>query len=779
MPSLSIIVDAIQQRIKADTLSSLVTGLDWSPTYFSNTWVDPITNTCMLMPAPLLAAWATSNTGIFAKLGMSDITFDDSSNWSSYVYDAAPVYYYKLQNTSGAGGQTNISQPMNQPMCVEYWQPDGSNSKYEILSCGWSATGDGSAGVSLRFYADGTSEVWKSGVIVGSGYSVAGNSQAYFAPQNGQTGQTATASQAPAGVFVKVLLIPFRDRELLVYSSAGGGFSHIFLDLPDSTAGNTITDAAPFWFSTFTGPQAVIRISQIKFQSSGYRYGSTSAWRSAPPAGTPNYLVFQSLTSGGSVSVTEDTTYNPYGVPYPLSIAVSLSGSGAKTPFVYGARVWYGPTPANTVGSEVDVIDYTRSLDLEVSDSISGVHATMVLSSPQALADAGVPAIKTQCHRPINIFSSGGKILTGVGEPPHVTDSNGFDGDGYDLNVDVEIQIRDYSKLAEEYIFMDPIPLDGLSLLDAYTALAQTMGFIANVSPSASAFTLGDAGSCSGGEFNVCVQVGDKGLEWLDRLHQTYAGNWAHFVDGDGNFCLIDPADMPSVPTLTLYRSIADAVSAGGLEPDEAYKYVYRSLKWQTLAPEANDVWVTGEDPRTGRPIVAHYLDADSANPTIGPSDRHANWLGFARKYAWIDPTLTTIDLVTQVLNILAPKVTQPRTICEFECDYLDGLSKGALIKLDKAMGFARGTDGETGTAVIVRLKTFSGSFQQVGDELARWAPCRYVAESTPNVEPLGVHGTSLNSILRSWALKAVSKQIVWDDGQIMAKRPILNMVGP
>lgn len=698
-------------------------------------------------------------------------------------------------NTSGLRGKTTSTLPTNQPMVVEWFGQPTTVSPYAILECGWSSSGDGSTGVSLRFYADGRAEVWKAGLIL-STYSIGGNRPDYFNPFHPATTQFGGGStpQAPRTGYIQTVLIPFRDRELLVVSSLGGGFSHIFQDLNENEGGLTITDNAPFWFYVPAPNQANLRFAVLKYAATGTIFGIPSTWRNAPPLNLTQdpvhgvdaqIEVFQAKTVAGTLTPNVMNPGNPptTNTPplLPVQIRLVLDGGPDVTPFAYGARAHFdaqqGSTVAPTSGP-VDLLPFTTGFDLDVSDTVGGTRASLSLMQPSAIESAGGAGIAWQCHRSLQVADEVGLILDGICEPTHWTDSFGYDDEGYDRNQDLVLEARDPWKLAEEMVFSDPVPLDGLTLADAYRLVASMIGLPSvYVSPAASGFILSDAGSVSGGNWNIMIDVGDKGSYWLDRLHQTYAATWFHgfrpnrvHPSDPPVLCLIDPADtdadygLPVTPSVTLYRKVEEAT---------VLSTVYRSLKRQVLEPETNDIWVIGCDPRSRKPIVVHLQTTDmatDADPSVPPESRSRNWLGFLRKYGWVDPTLTSDAACQHVATILAGRLPFAREIVEFECEFQPGIWRGDLVSLDR---------GE-GDPLQVRIKAFRGSFEHVGtfgdatspDGL--WRPFRYIGELTPHVSPLDVTGSNVRTIGLNWNLcKAVSKQRLFAGGDQVSRRPI------
>lgn len=340
--------------------------------------------------------------------------------------------------------------------------------------------------------------------------------------------------------------------------------------------------------------------------------------------------------------------------------------------------------------------------------------------------------------------------------------------------------VRDEWKLLENYRFSDPIPLGSYSLAAAYALVATAGGLPLSriyCSPSCASFVLDAApATASGNGMGPTIDVGDTAAEWLDRLHQTYAGTFFHGFRPNGAsapvLSLIDPADtsgsgLPSTPSLTLYADYAAAVAAG-----KSWQQVMRSYQTQVLEPESNDVWVMGADARTQKPIVAHLADLASQAVGTAPSSRPANWLGAIRKYGWVDPSISTIAMAQACAQLLYNRLDPARTLVEFECEYLPGIWRGDILELIP----------QSGTPVHVRVKTFRGGFEYVAAAAgsnAVWRPCTYVCEVVQSglAAPLDVDATSLAMIAQLWhQVRALSKRRIFDDGDIIGRRPVLNL---
>ena len=783
------LIDTPQQRIKTvdtqtfESVSTLCGAEDWDIAASTNAYLDGVSGTVMTTPGPKTSGWIGSNSGITAKLARTDFTLDDSSNWidNLLVTGDGPFYNYQLANTGvGLGGLSNSTFPANQAMFLEWFSDNTNPNPNGVIQCGYNSSVSGASGVELRFYDDGKFDVGKDGNLLAS-YSISGKSAKY-----GQTDQVLTGQSGPD--YVGVMIIPFREREILVLSTQGGGAVHVFQDIPEGTPNPVITAATNFWFfvpggATSGPPDGTtpnVRVSVLQFASSATLVGKRTFWRydptGAPPGGFQTWLSADLSfgTPTATVAVNDGVNpANPYanntnGVRLVLSLGGSTYGGYASSPYIFGSRGYTETQTADTAGDSVDISAFFQTgLEIDVSDSISGTSGHASLVYPDGVEDAGVPAIDTQTNRPIQFVDETGQILDGTFNAPKKIYSTVFgDGENPETKVIEVVQgeIKDRWKTADSFMFTEPIPLGGMALDDAYALLCSVAGLDSNISASFHSFLLPDAGNPTiSSEFNVLVKPGDKLSEWLDRLHKTYAGTAFHGISGldygagtpAGTFNLIDPADMPTDPYVVLYDGYASALAGGVLDPGPINWF--RNFDMQQIEAEANDVYVVGYDFRNKRPILYRVADFASMTPTTLPVFRPDNWLGEPRKYSWIDASLTSMDACTYVGNLLAQRLTQQRQLIEFECEYQPGLVRGQMVQL---VGTRVGT-------VTARIRSMHISVDHVSAELGFdvWRPVRYVAQIGNDVSALHAYGTKLHSIADEFKLRARSKnQFITDE---------------
>ena len=816
-----ILVDTVQQRLASDGLSTLVGAQDWDPAWcFANyTLIDGITGTVLLLPAILdQGGWLSSNTGIYAKIPPTDFTFSPSSsdpNWQTVVNNADGSQWIQYNdNTGGAGGMTTYNVAANQAMIAQFYNPKTTANASPLASFGWGSSGDYTTGLSLLLYSDMSADVWQEGVQIGK-FTSSG--------QNAEYGQT--DGQIPAQAqdqYVWFMMIPCRERELLVLTSNGGGFSVILPNIPEGNPGGIpITPSAPVWFSAFAGVDTTWQIALCQYVSSGYAIGKQSFWRYDPgasPTGGFQGQIYADQTNGTVVGyfggaapgnpcgdgLNPLTAYanNTNGVRLALTLTGSTISSGpyspTTTPFLYAARGYTIPQLAKTVGpNPLDVTEFTLDCSLEMADSVSGQRGNLTLRDPLAIIAAGVALdgtnhpgalIQAISERPFQIYDDDGvQIFEGWNEAPKYVKGTFIDGNpssgtygqaiwGTDTNPAerVEFQLRDLWAQLENFIFKDQYPLDGLTLLQAMTLITDQAGVTDsldmggfgntwNMSADIGSYQIPAAGNVTDSDFNSLIESGDKASDKLDELFKKYAGNAFFALVPMNGYCiptLLSEADLPSSPALTLYDSGATAIAQGVVSP--TYLNLFRSVDVQMLKPEANDIYVQGKDYRLQRPILSHQFDSTSANPITPPGSRLPPWRGQRISYCWNDPDLSTQAACNYALGLLYARLTIARSCIEIDADFNSSVPRGDILQLyfKTGAGIIDAASGALTNPVLCRVKTISARFVYTANDGRghKWRPSKYVLQAGTDASILNSQHTNLAGIWLEWGLKTLSK---------------------
>lgn len=776
---LSLVLDTAQDRLRTDRLGTLVSGNDWGTRFRQNAYVDPVTRTAMLMPAPRSESWNSSGSGDNARYQVSDYVLT-SSKWVNDPILFASDYWIKGKDASGNPGEavkTVATQPRNGGMYLAWYAANASQQDWVQMECGWGADPSNSAShpVSLRVYASGKAEVWRYGVYQGD-INISGNA----------------TPQQTANTFTDLIITPYRRREVLLLSNRGGGGSILFEDIEDGEDPEVIP-ALPFWWYVPTG-LAKVQCAPLRFATSGYVTGIKSYFREAPQSGAVETSLVSYDANGGTVEAylvepeSPGSAFVPDGSVTVARARLDLAGDGTHTPNVYGCHLAYEGEVVSTPDAATVMDDWAVRLTLDVSDSPSDNRLTAELKNPQEIIDAGVANFLTTSNRPFELRMVPTPEEAEEGEEPKLfftgrTEPIRYREASDDTGRRVVLEARDHWKAFEHYVFSDSVPLDGMNIIDAFRFLLGAAGFSEeHLDLEDVDFDLPSTGNPSRGDWNVLVQVGDSLADWLTRLHEDYMGTWfmGWVPKAEGfRFVLKSPEGLSSEPVYTLYCSYEEALLAlggGGSEgeeegptPEEDLRsrlpqLIYREYSDEVLEPEANDVWVTGFDPHTKRPIQAHKADYESQDPTTPVHLRPENWLGEVRKYGLFDSTITSQEALERAASILYDRLTTYRIVAEFTSEFLvkeDGMPvwRGDVVRLDGLGDY--------------RIKSFSAQFvrePKTGDMV--WRPTRYVAEQllTPNQSLSQLAGDSLQAVIDSHKLKAITKSLFMPRSEDLVK---------
>jgi len=695
----------------------------------SGTWIDPVTKTLWLLPYCLTDTWHTSSSGNYSRLTLSDFGLTAGvGGWQTKA--DKPAGATRLYNVTGSSVsvKTSSTYGKNRGFFLSFFAFNIGNDNADVyIECGWSNTGAGNAGVSLRFYAGGKVDVYKNGTYLKT-YKI------------GIQGGQQTANK-----YVDVILLPQRRRELLVYSITGGdGFVHVFDDIAEDASSPTIVANESFWFWIPSGKTVDVEIAPLKFPTTGYAISdetalmtppetgaAVEAWVNVAPAasvtnakvvGDPAYAGTTSV-SAVSVVTTGGSTFTPNGTAYQCCLKTTLTGDGSYTPFVYGAHYAWKALYADTNASEAfDLSQYIQgNWTLDVPDDPGGVSFKFTLMQPDTLEGSDVHLLKTLDNRPVQVKLGSLVILDGVLMPPKWMDA--VDDDARRL----QCEVKDRTYQMRKMQIRERVPIDGFNLsktADATTNNKSLVQFLfAQVGIPYTAMDLDNITyqidtvppkEC--GTWNSLIDIGAQPYDEMTRAVDSYAAGylWGIKPTSSGPKAFFkDPDLLSTTPDLTLYRTQEDAVTAGVPKTQ-----CYDDYDEQPLEIEANEVRVTGYDPRTGKIIQAFKRDSASVAVTTAPSSRPDNWVGEYRVYGYVDPRLTTIAAISRVVEFTYPRVSIRYYIGEFYADFLlksDGTPvwRGDYIRLnggkDLRISAFRAEGYTENDTLVVRRATYTG----------------------------------------------------------------------
>jgi hypothetical protein len=451
------------------------------------------------------------------------------------------------------------------------------------------------------------------------------------------------------------------------------------------------------------------------------------SWPNPAWIGTQNYQVHGHQAYVGTQTISAaardwaGSAFSADGTNIEARLRMTLTTSNAGyTPTGYGAQLAYAGTFADTDGSEeFEATDYFTRAVLSVPDDPTGVAWDLEIKEPDILA-ADVPNIQRATNTPI-LFEFGGVTLTdGIINTPDWSLA------ALDEASRVALDASDTFKLAESYRFAEPIPLDALPLENVITFFAAHCGIEASdITVSSTALDLARNTVGDTNQWSIQVEPGDSAGEWIQRIHDDYAGTWLYGIrpkSGGGiEFFSTDPADLGTTALITLYPSDALAVSVGSFTALQIPKHVYINLGLETLEPEATEVRVTGVDLRTKRLLQAFKVDTAAEDATTAPASRPPNWVGCKRRYGLPLDEATTQAVVNQVCLLMFNRLSPTRELAEFETKTLlvDPADDRPLWRGDNVRLYGQG---------IYRIISFGAEFI-IQDGTNYIVRCVYVAE--------------------------------------------------
>lgn len=672
--SLQLIFDSAQSRIKVNRNVVLAQGSwpgrnndrvsGWS-TLSTNCYRDPVCFVGMLHAYQLQTAWFTTTTGNYARMRLSDFTHTAAS-WYELEQNISGDYWFN-HKTGHEAIITTATWTKNRAWMVGLFGYNSGNDVFEQCRFGHSNTAGDTAGLHYRYFSDGTIQVWKNSAIVGEG-SIAG------------TGPRAVQ----AGERVYIYVIPFRKRELLIFSDHGAGFTCILPDVDEDDPDPAITPATKFWIDTPAG-RSQVQVHVLSYPTTGTLISRQLGFGKAPATGatlgTPEVFHDRQYSSAAGsepapvVTVVETdgtTAFVANGVRKDCMVKFAITGDGTGTPFIYGGLAGYGYEAADTDGSEeIDITEHVEMVRLDVPEDPSGISIAFMLRRSAGIGQQEL--IERMGNRPIKLLYAGNCLFNGRTFPPETDEGIS------DEATHVEFEASAWKGL-EQYRFPDVVPLDGRLLEQGLDFFLTHARLNRHADSSDLDLTLPQAYGEAAGNWNLATDVGDTSAWWMDRLVDDFAPHCRTTLrplafDVPPEWWIKDPIDIDAQDVrATIYGTIQEAIDEGGFTGGtEASRHVWKKYRERPIEAESNSVRVTGWDPRERRPIQSLKEDDASLTVDTPPSARPENWLGEPRLYGLVDTAITTQALCDEVTERLYQRLTPLRRMAEIEADMQSG----------------------------------------------------------------------------------------------------------
>jgi hypothetical protein len=721
---LSLLVDTVEPRIKQDRLILLRTGENWDLNTLSNIYVEPETQTAMLLPLPMSATWQTSCTGHYKRLRKEDCSFTTASKWANHDLKFTGDTYLHCNAPANEIVQTLESYSHSQAMFISLFGFSDGNSSRELLECGWgtySATAS-ARDLSLRIWSNGNVEVWRGATRLEKGMKISNGKKNKQTPANTSTPGAPTSQVANDRL--DICMIPFKRRELLLASNFGSD-SITFDELDELVKTNAITRAGTFWFRVPSGT-AQVQIAPLRYATSGYFLSNSYQWHEAPAVdavlSSRSFYQPGFSPSSGVVSLVETdgtTPFVPNGIKNTVKMKVALTGDGTRTHFYSASVTTFPPITANTADDSTDITAYALSASLSVGESPSDTKLSMVLKSPAALATAGMTKADTISNRPFEAKIGTIKIFSGRTNTPkknlRISDEA----------TQLTLECQDRWKALEKYIIRFAHPLDDLDLVDAMKYLVGLPGYSASdIDIEAFDFKIEAVGDSSKEDFTAMMQVGDTAAKWLLDLQSGYIADsvmgWVPTATGPKFKCYSIDTLNALTPVKQLYIS---RFEANALDPDEIYKVLIRSFNEELFEVEANEVSIAWMDKKTGKNNRLFAADYDSQDPETVVDSRPDNWLGEPRLFGMMQNDLIKSEAdAAWCVKRWFKLLTNQQRFAEWDCEFLLKADGSPVWKGDVVSIISNGYP-----AGLYRITTIKADFK-LEDTSRIWRPTHYTA---------------------------------------------------
>jgi hypothetical protein len=717
-----VLIDVPEPRPVKGRLAVGADGSTWDfkpGTTVSNVWIDPCTSTAMLAPLPVTSAWPTTFSGNYARLAYADFTGTDITKWEGFaVSKNASDTAVRMKETTTNKIETTASYSRNTPFWFRYYRnqvQDSSDDPFLVVQYNDGAGGSApdNFSVQIKFRSNGSISVFKNGTLEAT-YDRSGS--------NFSSARAYTSIFNPAKKWVNVMIIPFRTRELLIWTDNGTCCVHTFegLSYPNDPAANPIVPAGKLSFVVPTGKLA-LQVARCYFETSGYIMGATKTFRFAPTSGewtTPSTQVYSDNFGTGGSNPTLTTTVvdatSPFatfagnGTKTDVRIKVAWSGSsGGCNAGVYCADAWVDQTASSTYDGTIDITTAVQTMSLSTGED--GRTTLDMTCRVRPMIDLAVPKISQTGDRPIAIQISSPKtgalwvdLFRGTLGPPEIIYEPS--SDAY-TNGTFKFQGVDRFGDFDVTMFPEAVPNDNNTIAQFFDKVFPVAGYSTTTylsSNYSSTFTVPFSADISRGNYAMVPKRGDYVGGYINAFRDEYFATWylgwrptsATSPTGGYKFQVSDPASVGTTSCMTLYQRMEDADAWGGYPYYLASTKTIRGLRRYYESPEANQVTVVGQDPKTNKLLVKTNIDTASQTPGTAPASRPDNWRGRPIQYILTNENLTTQSAVDSAASLLYNRLGTGRYLVEWESDLLTYYSPAPTKALLRPSATATVTNG-------------------------------------------------------------------------------------
>lgn len=657
-----------------------------------------------LLPAVLSPLWETeiSDSGPYARSPLAEYSIVEGT-WEEYPRLHAKDWVIVNKSATGVL-KSKKPLPANRGLTVFFRAFGPALNQKTVLSIKFGYNDD-SRVFNLNIDADGKGYLSKGSDSFGTLKRLA---EGYLVP-NRWTSMTAD--------WHKVFILPHGRNRILITSSSGGSFMWQDPSIKREGTGEEIPPLVPTAFFHVTAHQKVAHqvrpIAYVGTPSGADErrvvYGTVAPYDPAlySTARTPNaanqvknleWDRFSKVILPEHATVTFTTNALTTMARHSVKPTFRLARPDLAeehiyhTPFVYRGEVSEGPVrqeaPDQSLDPMIDLIEFNHNQDEKVmtgSVKFKNAHNHGQFKN--------VFNIPFEWREGANTWIEG--VLT---KPTHSVKGN---------QQFVEFDLQDKMRWLENTFVADLNRLDGMAIDDAVKALCKAIG----MNPDGSEWDIDEVPSFIDRKTGIkkktiklskghaddeptnLTDVVKTVADWLEYIVTTYTSaavhpfRWVygfrpyptenpitHTITWDYKFFFKDPGRFSTTPVKVFWPTTALAIlpvlqGGGGATLESAYRSVHQNLQSYLIEPEMNALQVVGMD-EMQKPIIVPVQDKRSIDATLAYDDQPANWLGEKRYVAYLDSSLNTKELCTQVAGKLFQRGKKTRQRITFNAQW-------------------------------------------------------------------------------------------------------------
>lgn len=688
--AIQLLVDQAQQRIEHDRQATLLDGTSWrtdrNANFQKNTWIDPVTRSCILLPNVMESAFDTTFSGRFARFRKADYSLVSPTKWvEAEGGRGTGDWWLESLGVQPEWVVTSSKWKANQGFYLSWFSYNANISKSSAIFAGWFHDANANDPILVfHFLTGGYVDVFYKGNFERT-YTLG-------RPKQNEEGNERGEQQQQE--FTDMLLLPWRNREVMILPAGGDPVVHVLEALSEGNIDPIIPKDSYFCWQV-RDTQAKVQLAPVLFRKPDYPSGANLAFACAQPTtfldppiqglvpteraihygeGTGDVVKARLMNADNSAPYVADGSLNSVDAVIRVDFTdVPVGGdtlnwdgelAHVRTPYVYGAEVVFDAVTAPTDGAEKDLLDYCLEVRLSVERDQPQASLSFTLEDPDQF-EAEHPYFTTLDFRPVQLRLGPNVLFEGVAGDISYQDA------ATDKGRRGTFRAKDAWQFFESYMLSDVVPLDGLELHEAVRKLAEIPKAPISMDIPDVAFTIPAPGTDSAGNFHTILDVGETVADGLNRVREAFAANFlmGFRASTEYEFYFLDPDEADTTSRFELYRTRAEAEAA---YPGKGREHVYRSYRAEPAPMEVTDIRIQGFDPHTAKPILAHVAHSERPeDPTTPVTGRTALWSGSPRKYAFSAKELTSTALIKRAARLLARRLLRRRVYVEFESEFM------------------------------------------------------------------------------------------------------------